>query len=58
MSGAAQGAIGDGEVVVNEIELAVAGARKEDLVRISDRDLAAVDLEHRPFHRLRPSMPS
>ena len=41
----AQGAVGDREVVRDEVELRVAGFREVDLVRVGDRDLAAADLE-------------
>ena len=42
---AAQRAVGDREVVLDEVELRVAGLREVDLVRVRDRDLAAGDLE-------------
>ena len=40
-AGAAQRALGDGEVVAHQIELGVTGFGKQDLVGIRDRDLAA-----------------
>jgi hypothetical protein len=40
-----QGTIGHGEEVAHEVQLGVPGARKVDLVRVADRDLAAADLE-------------
>src|SRR6185436_15595176 len=42
-AGAAERALGDGKVIVHEIELGVAGLREQDLARIRDRDLSAVD---------------
>src|SRR5258708_12312164 len=35
---AANGALGNGHVVAHEVKLGMAGARKEDLVGIGDRD--------------------
>ena len=46
-AGAAQRAVGDGEVVAHEIELGDARLRKQHLARVRDRDLAARDDE--PF---------
>ena len=40
---AAQRAVGDREVVANEIQLGYAGARKQDLARIRYRNLPAID---------------
>ena len=37
--------VGDGQVVVDEVELGVAGLREVDLARVGDRDLAPADLE-------------
>ena len=48
---AAQGALGNGRVVRDEIELRVAGLGKEDLAGVGDHDLAAGDLQH-GFHDL------
>ena len=42
---AGQRAVGDGEVVLDEVELGVAGVWEVDLLRVRDRDLATVDLE-------------
>ena len=42
---AAQRAVGDRQVVADEVELGVAGLGEVDLVRVRDRDLAAADLE-------------
>src|SRR5919109_1081721 len=44
---AAQRTLGDGGVVLREIELGVPGAREEDLVRVGDHHLAAGDLHDR-----------
>ena len=44
-AGAAQRAVGDGEVVAHEIELGVAGLGEQHLARVRDRDLAAGDYE-------------
>ena len=41
----AQRPVGDREVVLDEVELRVAGLREVDLGRVRDRDLAAADLE-------------
>ncbi len=41
-AGAAQRAVGDGEVVAHEIELGVTGLGKENLAGIADRDFCAV----------------
>ena len=41
----AQGALGHGHVVANQVELGVARLRKEDFVGVADRDLTAGDLE-------------
>ena len=43
---AAQGAVGDGEVVVHDVELGEAGLGEHDLVGVRDANLAAADLEH------------
>ena len=43
---AAQRAVGDGEVVVHEVELGDAGLGEHDLVGVRDAHLAAVDLQH------------
>ncbi len=40
---AAQRAVRDGEVIAREIELGVAGLRKQHLARVRDRDLATGD---------------
>ena len=45
-----EGTLRDRHVVLGQVELRVANPRKEDLVRIGDRDLMAFDLEHRAFH--------
>ena len=50
-AGAAQRAVGDGQVVVDEVELRVAGLREVDLPRVRDRDLAPVDPEDLLFRR-------
>jgi hypothetical protein len=42
---AAQRAIRDREVVPDQVELGVPGLGKEDLVRVGDRDLPALDLQ-------------
>ena len=44
-AGAAQRALGDGEVVAHDVELGDAGFGKVDLARVGDRDLAAGDVE-------------
>ena len=44
-AGAAQRALGDRQVVADEVELGVPALREEDLVRVRDRDLAPVDPE-------------
>src|SRR5262249_7780857 len=49
-----EGTLRDRHVVPGQVVLRVAGPRKEDLVRIGDRDLAARDLQDdlpRPAHR-------
>jgi hypothetical protein len=52
-------AIGDRQVVVNEVELRMAGVREEDLPRVRDRDLTPCDLDdllgfrHGPHDRTR-----
>ena len=42
---AAQRAVGDAQVVANDVELGIAGLRKEHLARIGDDDVAVVDAE-------------
>ena len=42
-AGAAQRPVGDRQVVLDEVELGVAGLREVDLARVRDRDLAPVD---------------
>src|SRR5713226_7616837 len=42
---------GDRHVIADHVELRVTGLRKEDLVRIADRDLATGDLEDFLFRR-------
>ena len=42
-AGAAQRAVGHGQVVVDQVELGVAALGEEDLVGVGDRDLAAGD---------------
>ena len=42
---AGQRAFGDGKVVVDDVELRVAGVREVDLLRVRDRDLVAADLD-------------
>src|SRR5581483_396136 len=55
---AAQRAVGDGEVVIREIELRVAALRKKNLVGIGDLDVAARCLERqRILHQKRLRMP-
>src|SRR5215203_4954158 len=44
-TGAAQRAVRDRQVVIDQIDLGVAGLRKEDLFRVAYRDRAAGDLE-------------
>ena len=44
-AGPPQRALGDGEVVADQIDLGDAALWKEDLLRIRDRDLAAFDLQ-------------
>src|SRR6266496_766387 len=41
----AERAVGNAQVVANEVELGVSGAREEDLLRIADRHLTTGDLE-------------
>ena len=45
-AGAAQRAVGDGEVVARQIELGVPGLRKQHLARVRDRHLAPVYIEN------------
>src|SRR5216683_303737 len=45
---APQGALGDGQVVVQQVALGVPGKREEDLVRVADLDLAARYPHRRP----------
>ena len=49
-AGSAERSLGDHEIVTREIELRVAGLRKQDFLRVGDRDLAArcvQNLRHR-----------
>ena len=57
-AGAAQRAVGDGDVVARQIELGVARLGKEDLVRVRNGDLASRDREELWFRaaRHRPTL--
>ena len=46
IAGAAQGALGDREVVPHQIELRVPALGKQHLARVRDRDLPARDVNH------------
>jgi hypothetical protein len=48
-AGATQGALGYGEVVLNEVQLGVLGLRKQDLAGVGDRHFATFDHQHFVF---------
>ena len=56
VAGRTQGALRDGEIVASEVELRVAGLRKEHLAGIRDRDVASGDRQDLAFRAvLHPS---